>query len=353
MIKQLIMTTAIIVSTFGLNAQTDEKLSNKDKAIAAISAYTARGELSGLKEALNRGLDAGLTISETREILVHLYAYTGFPRSLNALTALMNVLEDRNAQGKIDIEGREATPLVETGDLYERGRKTLEKLSGVPQPKPAKGYGEFAPRIDRFLKEHLFADVFDSDVLDHKTRELVTLSALGSLDGTEAQFKGHLTLAKNTGWTDTQIAEVIEIASAIKGFDAMHPGGGQKLPADLFTGDAYLTPLLARDTTNNFAMGSVCFERNARTHWHTHPRGQVLIVTAGEGWYQEEGKPAQLIRKGDVVNIPAHVKHWHGASAYSPMTHIAITNYKGDKGVDWLEAVSEEQFGAVNNREKK
>ncbi len=353
MIRKIIMGTAWMMVSLGLYAQNNEMLTDKDKIIVTISAYTARGELAELKDALNRGLDVGLTVSEAREILVHLYAYTGFPRSLNGLMTLMNVLEERKTQGKKDVEGREASPIVDTGDTYERGRKTLEKLSGVPQPKPAKGYGEFAPRIDRFLKEHLFADVFDSDVLDYKTRELVTLSALAALNGTEAQLKGHLKLGKNTGWTDRQLTEIIEMASAIKGIDPIHPKGEQKLPDTRFTGDAYLTPLLARDTTNNFAMGSVYFERNARTHWHTHPRGQVLIVTAGEGLYQEEGKPAQRIRKGEIVNIPARVRHWHGASAHSPMTHIGITNYVGEKGVNWYEAVTDEQFDKANSEVKR
>lgn len=123
---------------------------------------------------------------------------------------------------------------------------------------------------------------------------------------------------------------------------------GDKLSNDWFTGNAFLTPLLAKDKNNEFAMGSVTFEEGARTNWHTHPKGQVLIVTEGEGFYQEKGKTARNIKKGDVVNIPENVEHWHGASAKSKLVHIAITNYSGDINVVWLEAVSEEDYKNVN-----
>jgi quercetin dioxygenase-like cupin family protein len=123
---------------------------------------------------------------------------------------------------------------------------------------------------------------------------------------------------------------------------------GEKLTNGYFTGDAYLKMLLTKDANNNFAIGSVTFEPGARTNWHTHPKGQVLIVTEGQGWYQEKGKPAQVIKKGDVVNIPENIEHWHGASVESKMIHIAITNYKDEDNVAWLKAVTGEEYSAVN-----
>jgi len=123
---------------------------------------------------------------------------------------------------------------------------------------------------------------------------------------------------------------------------------GNKLPADWFTGDAFLSPLVTQDKNNEFSAGAVTFEIGARTHWHTHPKGQVLIVTAGSGFYQEIGKPAQVIKKGDVVNIPENVEHWHGASAKTSMTHIAITSFKNEKQVTWLTPVSDEEYAKAN-----
>lgn len=125
---------------------------------------------------------------------------------------------------------------------------------------------------------------------------------------------------------------------------------GDKLSSDWFSGDAFLKPLLAKDKNNDFVLGSVTFEPGARTHWHTHPKGQVLIVTEEDGLYQERGKPAQRIKKGDVVNIPENVEHWHGATAASEMVHIAITNYLGEKNVTWLKPVTDEEFAEANKQ---
>jgi quercetin dioxygenase-like cupin family protein len=124
---------------------------------------------------------------------------------------------------------------------------------------------------------------------------------------------------------------------------------GDKLPGEYFTGDAFLYLLQGKDKNNEFALGSVTFKPGARTNWHTHPKGQVLIVIEGDGFYQEKGKPARALKKGDVVNIPENTEHWHGASAGSKLVHIAITNYKGEQNVVWLKPVSDEEYKEVNN----
>lgn len=123
---------------------------------------------------------------------------------------------------------------------------------------------------------------------------------------------------------------------------------GQPLPNEWFTGKAFLTPLVAKDKNNGFSAGSVTFEPGARTNWHTHPKGQVLLIIDGNGYYQEKGKQAQVIKKGDIVNIAENTVHWHGAAATTPMTHIAITNYKDDVQVTWLQPVSDEEYKKVN-----
>lgn len=123
---------------------------------------------------------------------------------------------------------------------------------------------------------------------------------------------------------------------------------GQQLPKEWFTGNAFIHSLVAKDKNNEFSAGVVTFELGARTIWHTHPKGQVLIVLEGEGFYQEKGKLAQRIKKSDVVNIPENTEHWHGASPTSKMSHIAITNYKDDVQVTWLQPVSEEEYNKAN-----
>lgn len=125
---------------------------------------------------------------------------------------------------------------------------------------------------------------------------------------------------------------------------------GEQLPKDWFTGNAFATHLVAKDKNNEFSAHSVYFEPDARTNWHTHPKGQVLIVTEGEGFYQEKGKPAQTIKKGDVVNIPEDTEHWHGASSTHNLVHIAITNYKDDVQVTWLQPVTDEEYARANKK---
>ncbi|MGB3045485.1 MAG: cupin domain-containing protein [Xanthobacteraceae bacterium] len=111
-----------------------------------------------------------------------------------------------------------------------------------------------------------------------------------------------------------------------------------------FTGQAVISPLYPPTEMTRASAGLVNFAPGARTVWHTHPAGQLLIVTAGQGWVQEDGKERRVINPGDAVWIPAGVKHWHGATATSPMAHIALTYMKDGKNVDWLEAVSDAQY---------
>ncbi|MFS2221422.1 cupin domain-containing protein [Pantoea sp. B65] len=116
-------------------------------------------------------------------------------------------------------------------------------------------------------------------------------------------------------------------------------------PEDWFTGTVRIDPMFAADENARASAGHVTFEPGARTAWHTHPLGQRLIVTSGFGYVQTWGEPAREIRAGDVVCIPAHEKHWHGASATTAMTHIAIQEAQNGSVVEWLEKVSDEQYG--------
>lgn len=122
---------------------------------------------------------------------------------------------------------------------------------------------------------------------------------------------------------------------------------GERTPSEYFTGTAWLNRLVPQDETGNYSIGNVSFEPGARTNWHTHPAGQVLLVLNGDGWYQEKGKDAQPIRKGDVIQIPSNTVHWHGASQDSSMIHLAVTNSK-DGGVEWLQAVTEDEYSSIN-----
>jgi quercetin dioxygenase-like cupin family protein len=117
-----------------------------------------------------------------------------------------------------------------------------------------------------------------------------------------------------------------------------------KGPAEYFTGQVRIDPLLATTEPARAAGAHVTFEPGARTAWHTHPLGQSLIVTSGLGWVQREGGPVEEIRPGDVVWFPPGEKHWHGASATTAMSHIAIQESLNGKTVDWMEKVTDEQY---------
>jgi quercetin dioxygenase-like cupin family protein len=123
---------------------------------------------------------------------------------------------------------------------------------------------------------------------------------------------------------------------------------GELGPATNFTGNAYNFGLVANDSTYNTLVGNVYFEKNARSNWHIHPSGQILIVLDGEGYHQLEGQPKQIMKKGDVIKCPAKVKHWHGATENSTLTQMYILPKTENGIVTWLEPVTDVQYKSAN-----
>jgi quercetin dioxygenase-like cupin family protein len=119
---------------------------------------------------------------------------------------------------------------------------------------------------------------------------------------------------------------------------------GNRAPADYFTGNAWVNILVPKDETGTYAIGNIVFEPGCRNNWHTHPAGQILLITDGIGLYQEKGKEARLLQKGDFVIIPANIEHWHGATKDNSFTHIAVTNFGTEGTVNWLAPVTEEEY---------
>ncbi|MBK8699229.1 MAG: carboxymuconolactone decarboxylase family protein [Saprospiraceae bacterium] len=369
---------ALLVScfSFGIKAQnntdTSNQLSNKEKQIIAIAAHAAQGNIPKLHTALNNGLDAGLSIGEEKEMLIQLYAYTGFPRSLNALTELMAVLAKRkNAEIK-DATGETSSPFPSNKTLLQIGTDNQAQLTGR---KIGGGVYEFAPVMDQYLKEHLFGAIFGRDILDWKTREMVTIAALSSMEGVEPQLRSHFGVGMHNGLTQDQLSELVtiiekevdtkrgEIARQIlqsvidqKPYKAdvipYEPifEMGQKTSNDNFTGTIYHEPLIKADTANQVSIGNVTFEPGARTNWHYHPGGQVLLVTNGKGRYQELGQAVREIQKGDVIKCEPNIPHWHGAAPNTAMTHIAIGMNQHKGAVVWLLPVTDTEYNAIQER---
>ena len=192
-------------------------LSEKEKSIISISSLTAKGDLSKLKTVLNTGLESGLTINEIKEVLVHLYAYCGFPRSIRGLQTFMEVLNERKAKGISDSEGKEVSPILQDTSKYQRGKKILAELTKTQQPDKLSGYSAFAPVIDSFLKEHLFADIFERDILTYAQRELVTISVIATIGKADPMLQSHLGISLNVGITPGQLQEFVTIIQTTAG----------------------------------------------------------------------------------------------------------------------------------------
>lgn len=186
-----------------------ETLTARQQAIMPIAAFAAAGDIAKLSAALNLGLDAGLTVSEAKEVLVQLYAYAGFPRSLNALGELMKVLDARKQRGIEDAPGRAPSRPIPTGEvLLTAGTINQTKLSGGPVKGPL---FDFAPAIDEYLKTHLFGDIFERDNLDWQSRELATVSMLSALLGAESQLQSHVRISMNVGLTAAQLRQLVQV----------------------------------------------------------------------------------------------------------------------------------------------
>ncbi|MVZ64246.1 carboxymuconolactone decarboxylase [Sphingobacterium sp. DK4209] len=214
--KQLVFLGLVIISVFTnthLMAQNKavSKLSASDQSLISISALTGKGDLEKLKVALNRGLEHGLTVNEIKEVLIHTYAYCGFPRSIRGLQTFMEVLSERQEKGIKDEMGKQASNVDIESNKYDRGKKILGELTQTVQADTLSGYSAFAPTIDRFLKEHLFADIFERDVLTYAQRELVTVSVLAAIGQAEPMLNSHLTICLNVGLSPEQLQQYVDV----------------------------------------------------------------------------------------------------------------------------------------------
>ena len=371
----------LAVMTFAACTNTNEKMSKCENeklelsfsaeqaaCMSAIAGNEAKGDLVALESAIHNGLETGLTVSQIKEALSQLYAYTGFPRSLNALGVLQNVVESRKSKDKRVIMGEDASPLSDDFDALKEGTRVQTQLTGKPF-----NY-DFAPATDYYLKAHLFGDIFARDNLTYADRELVTVSALSGLQGVEPQLKAHIAGARNMGVTEEQLQGIVvalaandlqnEAGRLAKAYDELSNsdsdltversnsasgpttkwsvGSPNSAYAQYFVGQSYLQPYFG-------GVANVTFEPRCRNNWHVHHGAvQVLICVSGKGWYQEWNKPAVSLTPGTVIAIPEGVKHWHGAAADSWMQHLAIhTQEQPGATNEWLEPVSDEQYNSV------
>lgn len=237
--------------------------------------------------------------------------------------------------------------------------------------------GEFAPEFAHYNDDVLFGENWNNQDIDHKTRCIITVVALMSSGVTDSSLKYHLENAKKAGVTQAEIAAVIthvafyvgwpkgwavfnmakeawadgpeaEDAKARHAAEMVFPIGAPNDGfAQYFIGQSYLAPV----STSQVGVFNVTFEPGCRNNWHIHHAaqggGQMLLCLAGRGYYQEWGKPAVELHPGDCVNIPAGVKHWHGAAPDSWFSHLAIEVPGEQTSNEWLEAVDDAQYGVL------
>ncbi|WP_276839592.1 carboxymuconolactone decarboxylase family protein [Anaerovibrio lipolyticus] len=269
---------------------------------------------------------------------------------------------------------------VEASEMADNNRKAVK----VVQTAGRQQLGEFAPDFARYNDDILFGEVWSkNDVLSLHDRSIVTVSALVASGITDSSLKYHLQSAKNNGVTKAEMAEIITqlgfyggwpkawaafnlakevyndtpvVAETTSGNETLEnimatslfPVGGENVNyAQYFDGTSYLNML----SMDQVIIGNVTFEPGCRNHWHIHHAdkggGQMLLVTAGRGYYQEWGKAPQELKPGDVVHIPANVKHWHGAAPNSAFQHLAIEVSGENTSNEWCEAVDAAEYNKL------
>ncbi len=184
-------------------------LNTRQQDIVTVAAFEARGDMDGLADAIGNALDNGIDISSLKEVFTQLYAYTGFPRSLNALGTLQSVISKRSERGICDNPGREASPLPADYNALSKGTEVQTRLCGGTHFNYA-----FDAAEDYYLKAHLFGDIFERDILTFAEREMATIGALSALEGCASQLKAHVSGTRNMGVTDDQLHAIPAVLAA-------------------------------------------------------------------------------------------------------------------------------------------
>lgn len=366
-------------------------LSERKQSISTVAALAAKGDLANLKNAVDVALERGLTVNDIGEIFLQLYAYAGFPRCLNAENVLAEVVKEREATGKNVIYGTmpDAVPIE---NRYATGLGTINKIfkqNGTQGRPQTTGYSE---TTDIFLKEHLFSDIIGRNNMTTEERELATASMLAGIGNVNPQLMAHIGGALNSGNSADEMREAFALLSqtigksesrnALSVLDAVlnqngasssahseaakndlpYPPQAKVSPfpvgepnsgyAQYFVGKSWLAFLshvtISENDKTTVSVANVTFEPCCRNNWHIHHAdnggGQILICVGGRGWYQEEGKDAQALKPGDVVTIPANVKHWHGAASDSWFAHLAVEVPGTNARNEWLEPVADTAY---------
>jgi 4-carboxymuconolactone decarboxylase len=335
------------------------ELAPRDRSLVTVAALIAGGHTQQMTGHFNRALDNGVTPGEFAAVIRHLAFYSGWPRAVSAI----EVFAKRDiATGQLALGASGLLPLNQASEA-PRAAAVEAQMGGT------------APALARFTNDVLYGDLWRRPDLTPRDRSLVTVTALIAASQLD-QLPFHLARGMTNGLTRTEVSETIThlafyagwpravsaVPVAKKVFEARsgasEAGKGSatleilrqgsqpttKGPPEHFIGSVSVDQRFQRSDPGRVGGATVTFQPGARTAWHTHPLGQTLIVTSGTGWVQREGGRVEVIRVGDVILIPPRVRHWHGATATTAMSHVAIAEALDGKVVDWMEQVPGEQY---------
>lgn len=337
-------------------------LSPRDRSLVTVSVLIATGKTAQLAGHLGRALDNGVKPDEIAGVVTHLAFYTGWPNAVSSLEVIEKVFTERGVD-MTSLRAPVAASLpVPTSDAARAQAVTAN-------------IGLTAPRLAALTNDVLFGDLWRRSDLAPRDRSLATIAALAA-NGDEAGLAFHIGLGLENGLTRTQVGEALThlafyagwpkataavavtdkvfksldanaAAPAAKGLVIIPPGAQPvQGPAATFTGAVTVASPFKGDGQARLGGATVTFQPGARSNWHSHPLGQLLIVTEGEGLVQAEGEPVRRIRPGDVVWTPPGVRHWHGATPASAMTHVAVAEALDGKSVTWLGPVTDAEYRA-------
>lgn len=340
-----------------------DALSPRDRSLVTVAALVSMGRIAQIGNHVRRGLGNGLKPGEIGELITHLAFYTGWPNAMSAVSEVKAVFDER---GIPPVEESSAARIVLEVQAEAARAATVNAAVGPT-----------APALADLTNRVLFGVLWQRPDLSARDRSLVTVAALIAI-GQPEQLSFHANRAMDNGLTQQEASEVLAHIAFYAGWPrAMSAVGALKTifesrekimsntsektaateiaitrasagkaaaPEAYFTGAVEIAARYSGDAPARVAGATVSFPAGARTAWHTHPLGQTLFVVSGHGWIGKEGGTVEAFGPGDVVWIPAHVKHWHGATTDSPMTHFAVAEAEDGSSVTWLEKVSDHDY---------
>lgn len=341
------------------------ELKPRDRSLVTVSVLISTGKAAQIGSHTRRALDNGVTPAEIGEMITQLSFYSGWPNAMSAVTEVKKVFDERSI-GPVESSDAERIALEASA---EAARLAAVNASVAPT---AEVLADLTNRV-------LFGELWQRPDLSARDRSLVTMAALVAI-GQPEQLPFHANRAMDNGLTQAEASEVITHVAFYAGWPrAMsavpvlkgvferraaatpasttiekasmniqvtransNPVPG---PADYFTGEVRVSGHYNSTEPARIGGATVSFTAGARTAWHTHPLGQTLFIISGKGWVQKEGDAVEVVGPGDVVWIPPHVRHWHGAAADEAMSHFAVAEAENGSVVTWLEKVSDEDYG--------